>query len=116
MGRVSVYLVDHHGFDQSNAKALVDIIRPRVAIMDNGAHKGGSPEAWQTVHDSPALLDLYMLHNAEGSDDAHNSSEAMIANPKGDGDGHYFKVMAEADGSFSVTNSRTGNTKHYPAE
>jgi competence protein ComEC len=116
IGRVSVYLVDHHGFDQSNAKALVDIIRPRVAIMDNGAHKGGSPEAWRTVHDSPALLDLYMLHNAEGSDDAHNSSEAMIANPKGDGDGHYFKVMAEADGSFSVTNSRTGNTKHYPAE
>ena len=116
IGRVSVYLVDHHGFDQSNAKALVDVIRPRVAIMDNGAHKGGSPEAWQTVHDSPALLDLYMLHNAEGSDDAHNSSEAMIANLKGDGDGHYFKVMAEADGSFSVTNSRTGNTKHYPAE
>jgi competence protein ComEC len=116
IGRVSVYLVDHHGFDQSNAKALVDIIRPRVAIMGNGAHKGGSPEAWRTVHDSPALLDLYMLHNAEGSDDAHNSSEAMIANPKGDGDGHYFKVMAEADGSFSVTNSRTGNTKHYPAE
>lgn len=116
IGRVSVYLVDHHGFNQSNAKAFVDSIRPRVAIMDNGAHKGGSPEAWQTVHDSPSLLDLYMLHTAEGSDDAHNSPEAMIANPKGDGDGHYFKVTADGDGSFSVTNSRTGNTKHYPAE
>lgn len=116
IGKVSVYLVDHHGLDQSNAKSLVDAIRPRVAIMDNGAHKGGSPEAWKTVHDSPSLLDLYMLHNAEGSDDAHNSSEAMIANPKGDGDGHYFKVIADGDGSFSVTNSRTGNTKHYPAK
>jgi hypothetical protein len=55
-----------------------------------------------------------MVHTAEGSDAAHNSPEALIANPKGaDSDGAYFKVVANADGSFSVTNSRTGNTKDY---
>ena len=37
---------------------FVDAIHPRVAIMNNGAHKAGSPEAWQTVHDSPGLEDL----------------------------------------------------------
>jgi len=86
-----------------------------VAIMDNGAHKAGSPEAWQTVHESPGLEDLYMLHTAEDSDAAHNSADALIANLKGSGaqDGAWFKVIANADGSFSVTNARTGQTKAY---
>ena len=116
IGTVDLYLVNHHGFNQSNSHAFVDAIHPRVAIMDNGAHKAGSPEAWQTVHESPGLLDLWMLHTAEDSDAAHNSAEDLIANPKGDGDGHYFKVVAHHDGSFSVTNSRTGQTKEYRAQ
>jgi hypothetical protein len=116
LGHVSLYLVDHHGMNLSNSRALVDAIHPRVAVMDNGAHKAGSPEAWQTVHDSPGLLDLWMLHTAEGSDAAHNSAEPLIANLKGGSDGHYIKVVADGDGSFSVTNARTGQTKKYPRE
>jgi competence protein ComEC len=113
IGHVDLYLVTHHGLDQSNSRAIVDAIHPRVAIMPNGAHKGGSPEAWQTVHSSPGLEDLWQLHTAEDSDAAHNSPEALIANPKGDGDGAYLKAVASDDGSFSVTNSRTGQTKEY---
>jgi competence protein ComEC len=112
---IDLYLVDHHGMNLSNSRALVDAIHPRVAIMNNGAHKAGMPEAWQTVHDSPGMEDLYMVHTAEGSDAAHNSPEALIANPKGSTtDGAYFKVVALASGSFSVTNTRTGQTKDYP--
>ncbi len=114
IGTVDLYLVDHHGMNLSNARAFVDAIHPRVAIMDNGAHKAGSPEAWQTVHDSPGLGDLWMLHTAEGSDAAHNSPEAQIANLKGGVDGFWIKVVASSDGSFSVTNARTGQTKNYP--
>jgi beta-lactamase superfamily II metal-dependent hydrolase len=113
IGRVDLYLVNHHGFNLSNSKAFVDAIHPRVAIMDNGAHKAGSPEAWQTVHESPGLEDLWMLHTAEGSDAAHNSAEGLIANLKGGADGAYLKVVAEGDGGFSVTNGRTGETKRY---
>jgi beta-lactamase superfamily II metal-dependent hydrolase len=113
IGRVDLYLVNHHGFNLSNSKAFVDAIHPRVAIMDNGAHKAGSPEAWQTVHESPGIEDLWMLHTAEGSDAAHNSAEALIANVKVGADGAYLKVVAEADGSFSVANGRTGKTKRY---
>jgi hypothetical protein len=54
-----------------------------------------------------------MLHTAEGSDAAHNSADPLIANVKGGADGAYLKVAADADGSFSVTNSRTGTTKRY---
>ncbi|UWZ86021.1 ComEC/Rec2 family competence protein [Occallatibacter riparius] len=113
IGHVDLYLVNHHGMNLSNSKAFVDAIAPRVAIMDNGAHKAGSPEAWQTVHESPGLEDLWMLHTAEGSDAAHNSADPLIANLKGGADGAYFKVVAHEDGSFSVMNSRTGQTKQY---
>jgi len=115
IGHVDLYLVNHHGFNLSNSKAFVDAIHPRVAIMDNGAHKAGSPEAWQTVHESPGLADLYMLHTAEDSDAAHNSPAPLVANLKGGSDGAYFKVVAHADGSFSVWNSRTGQKKEYAA-
>jgi competence protein ComEC len=114
IGTVDLFLVNHHGFNLSNAKAFVWAIHPRVAIMNNGAHKAGSPEAWQTVHQSPGIEDLWMLHTAEDSDAAHNSAEPLIANPKGAPDGAYFKVAASRDGSFSVTNTRTGQTKDYP--
>ena len=113
IGSVDLYLVNHHGFNLTNSKAFVDAIHPRVAIMDNGAHKAGSPEAWQTIHESPGLQDLYMLHTAEGSDAAHNSADPLIANLKGSPDGAYLKVSANADGSFSVFNSRTAQTKSY---
>ena len=114
IGTVDLYLVNHHGMNLSNSRAFVDAIRPRAAIMNNGAHKAGSPEAWQTVHESPGIEDLYMLHNAEDSDAAHNSANALVANPKGASDGAYFKVEASQEGSFSVMNSRTGQTKNYP--
>jgi len=116
LGKVSLFLVSHHGLDQSNAKSLVNAIHPRAAIMNNGSHKGGSPEAWQTVSETVGAENLFMLHTAEGSDAAHNSAEEMIANPKGDGEGHYLKVVASLNGNFSVLNSRTGQTKKIPAK
>lgn len=116
LGKVSLFLVSHHGLDQSNSKSLVDAIHPRAAIMNNGAHKGGSPDAWQTVSESVGAKNLFMLHTAEGSDAAHNSSEDMIANPRGDGEGHYFKLTARMDGSFDIKNSSTSQTKSFPAK
>ena len=116
LGNVSLFLVSHHGLDQSNSKSLVDAIHPRAAIMNNGSHKGGSPEAWQTVSETVGPKNLFMLHTAEGSDAAHNSAEGMIANPKGDGEGHYFKVAARKDGTFSITNSRTSETREFSSK
>jgi len=115
IGTVDLYMIDHHGFNLSNARAFVDAIHPRVAIMDNGAHKAGSPEAWQTVHDSPGLEDLWQLHTAEDSDAAHNTAPALIANPAGSAtDGVWLKVSAQADGSFFVFNPRNKMAVAYP--
>lgn len=114
LGPVDLFLVTHHGADLSNPKALVWALHPRVAVIDNGARKGASPAAWQIVHDSPGLEDLWQLHYAAESDKDHNVDPDHIANVKENCEGKYFKVMAEPDGSFTLTNARTGNQKTYP--
>jgi competence protein ComEC len=43
LGDVDAYLVSHHGSDTSGSAALVHALRPRAAIMNNGALKGGGP-------------------------------------------------------------------------
>lgn len=113
IGKVDLYLVAHHGEDSSNSKAMVWAVHPRVAIINNGARKGGKPAAWQIVHDSPGLEDLWQLHYAAEADRDHNVADERIANVKENCEGKYLKVSAEADGSFSVTNGRTGAEKTY---
>jgi|SRR5579862_4625743 len=113
LGTVDLFLVTHHGADLSNPKALVWALHPRVAVIDNGPRKGASPAAWQIVHDSPGLEDLWQLHYAEESDQAHNIDAEHIANVKENCEGKNLKVSAESDGTFTITNSRTGAQKTY---
>jgi beta-lactamase superfamily II metal-dependent hydrolase len=113
LGKVNLFLVTHHGADLSNPKALVWALHPQVAIIDNGARKGATPAAWQVVHDSPGLQDLWQLHYAEESDKAHNTDPERIANVKENCEGKFLKVTAEKNGSFTVINGRTGAEKKY---
>jgi hypothetical protein len=113
LGTVDLFLVTHHGADLSNPKALVWALRPRVAVIDNGPRKGSSPAAWQIVHDSPDLQDLWQLHYAAESDRDHNVPDERIANVKENCEGKSIKVVAQADGSFTLTNERTGAQKTY---
>jgi competence protein ComEC len=113
LGTVDLFLVTHHGMDLSNSKALVWAVHPRVAVINNGARKGSSPAAWQIVHDSPGLEDLWQLHYAAESDRDHNVTEERIANMRENCEGKGIKVTAEADGGFTVTNGRTGEQKTY---
>jgi competence protein ComEC len=113
VGNVDLFLVTHHGADLSNPKPLVWALHPRVAIFDNGPRKGASPAAWQIVHDSPGLEDLWQLHYAAESDKEHNIDGERIANVKENCEGKFLKVTAETNGSFTLTNARTGATKTY---
>jgi competence protein ComEC len=115
LGRFDIYIVSHHGWDQSNSPALVDGIAPRVAIMDNGAKKGGSPSVWDTIEKSPGLEDLWQLHFSEEGGSKHNVAPEYIANLDGPDAGNYIEVTANPDGSFTVFNSRTQKNKDYPA-
>jgi competence protein ComEC len=115
IGIVDVYLTSHHGLNQSGSPALVKALHPRVAIMNNGARKGGSPDAWQIVHDSPGLEDLWQLHYAmEGGKD-HNSPDTFLANVDEFCEGKYLELTAQSNGSFTIANSRNKFQKVYKA-
>jgi competence protein ComEC len=114
LGKIDIYIVSHHGWFQSSSPALVYGIDPRVAIMDNGAKKGGTPSAWDIIKASPRLEDLWQLHFSEEGGPAHNAPEPFIANLSGPEDAaNYIKLTASTDGNFDVYNSRTNKAKHY---
>ena len=115
IGRFDVYIVSHHGLDRSGSPALVDAIAPRVAIMDNGPHKGDAPTTFATIEGSPRLEDLWQLHTSE-IPGAKNVAESRIANLPGPDAANYLKLTVHTDGSFAVTNSRTDDTVEYPAK
>jgi competence protein ComEC len=113
LGTVDLFLISHHGFSWSNAKAMVLALHPRVAININSAKKGGDAESWQIVHDSPGLQDLWQLHYADAAGDAHNSPKDFIANFDDGPDGNSIQVTAQPDGTFTVLNSRNHFEKTY---
>jgi competence protein ComEC len=115
LGHVDIYIVSHHGSSQSGSRALVHGIAPRVAIMDNGETKGGSPSSWDIIEKSPGIEDIWQLHFSKEGGVKHNVADPFIANLLGPDAGNYLKVTAWKDASFEVFNSRTKSNKHYPA-
>ena len=113
IGKIDLFVVTHHGSAPSNPKALVHAIQPRVAIMDNGARKGGSAEAWQTVHDAPGLAGFWQVHYAIPAGKDHNVPDDFIANIEEKCAGKSIAVTGDEDGTLTVTNSRNGFSKTY---
>ncbi len=116
LGKADIYIVSHHGMDWSNSPALVHGIQPRVAIMDNGAKKGGAPSAWDIIHSSPGLEAFWQLHFSDAGGTEHNSPDPYIANVMDTDTGFYLKLTANEDGSFAIYNPRNKVTKDYPAK
>jgi len=112
IGEVSVYLIAHHGNYDSDAAAVYAALTPRVALMNNGPTKGGDPWTFKTVRSQPGV-DLWQLH-ASHHPQAQNSPDDLIANlDDQECEGNWIKLTASDDGSFQITNGRTGQTKTY---
>ena len=115
LGKVDVLVVSHHGWYQSSSPALVDAIHPRVAIMDNGAKKGGSIPVLDTIRQAPGLVTLWQLHYSDEGGAEHNTDAKYIANLDGPDAGNGLELTADRDGGFSVRNPRTDGLKVYSA-
>jgi len=115
LGAIDIYIVSHHGWSQSSSPALLNAIAPRVAIMDNGAKKGGTPSVWDIIEKSPRLENLWQLHYSDEGGAAHNVAAEFIANPEGPDAGNYLELTAWPNGRFDVWNPRTAKGIHYPA-
>jgi competence protein ComEC len=131
VGTVDLYITSHHGLATSGSAVLVHALRPRVAVMNNGTRKGGSPEAFRILHESPGLEDLWQLHWSHNAGLELNAPGIFVANldapevlagivsgaggrpPAHDGPAYAIHVSARPDGSFTVTNTRNGFTQTY---
>ena len=82
--------------------------------MNNGERKGGDPSYWDIVHSAPGLEDFWQLHRSAAGGAQHNSPDQFLANVNETDHGHNIKLIAQPDGSFRVTNERTGFSKDYP--
>ena len=115
IGHIDLYQVTHHGMSISNNVTLLRTVKPTVAVMDNGAHKGGAAETVKRLKDLASLQALYQLHrNVESSND-QNAPPEFIANIEEKPDAGYAISVAvdPAKHIFTVINERTHVSTNY---
>ncbi|MGH7618590.1 MAG: ComEC/Rec2 family competence protein [Gemmatimonadaceae bacterium] len=110
VGESDVYLIAHHGGADGSDPSLFAAVKPLVAIMSNGPHKGGQAQTLATIRQMPSI-DGWQLHRSLNRG-AENMPDEHIANLD-ESTSAWLKVSANADGSFTVTNGRTGVSKSY---
>lgn len=109
VGEVEVYLVTHHGGNDAADPSLYSALKPLVSIFNNGMRKGAQADTMNTVQ---ALgLETWQLHKTVNAN-APNAPDERIANLD-ESTAHWLKVSATDDGSFTVTNPRTGQATSY---
>jgi beta-lactamase superfamily II metal-dependent hydrolase len=139
LGTVDVILGVHHGQATSNSEVMIHATSPRVIIMNNGTRKGGEPEVMTTIFSSPGLEDLWQMHFSLLSGQEYSSPGMFVANvadeapaalpvapmpapapgttaapaPVHNGTAYWIKLVAQEDGTYTVTNARNGFTKRY---
>jgi competence protein ComEC len=109
---VNLYQVTHHGMEISNNPMLLSMVKPQVAIENNGPSKGGHPDTYKRLS-AIAGLDIFQLHRNLSTTDADNTTPEKTANlgKEADCTGNMMKVSVAAGGtSFKVTNTRTGQS------
>ena len=110
IGTADVYLISHHGAADAADPSLFKAVNPRVAIFNNGQTKGAQAETLATVAGLPSI-DAWQLHRTVNAG-AQNVEDARIANLD-ETTSAWIKISAKSDGSFTVTNGRTGALKAY---
>ena len=122
LGTVTIYQTTKHGgWDGGGAPAFINALMPQVVLVNNGANKGlGIPRGhghYERMTRIPGIEGIWQVHmSPEGP--AHNAPENQIANVDKNPehtDVHWIKTSIKPDGTFTVTNSRTGFRKNYTA-
>jgi beta-lactamase superfamily II metal-dependent hydrolase len=142
IGTLDLFLGLHHAVNTSTSEVMMHAARPRVAIVNNGTRKGAQPDVMQVIFSSPGFENLWQIHFSQLSGQEYTVPGMFIANhtdaqdaampvapiaapapgpntpppPAHNGKAYWFKVSAQTDGTFTVTNSRNGFSKTYAAK
>ena len=137
IGVIDLLIATRHG--NVNGEFLVNAINPRVVVTNNGTRKGAQPDAMKIFFSAPRVEDVWQIHFSLLGGQEYTVPGMFIANavdqqpeaipvapftppppgqqapppPEHNGKAFYFKISAQRDGTFSVTNTRNGFTKTY---
>ena len=114
IGPVDVYQVTHHGLDISNNPVLINTVRPRVAVFNNGPEKGGAPAVTAALRRSPEIKAIYQLHRNVRVGAQENTDPEFIANADAKCQAEPIKLSVAPDGkSYTLTVGSKGKPKRY---
>ena len=115
VGEVDVYQVTHHGLDSSNNPVVLEALRPRVAIMNNGSTKGCMPEVFANIKETKSILALYQVHkNVRDDGSVNNAPDEYIANHEAECKGNFIKLSVEPDGKgYTVSIPAGGHERTF---
>src|SRR5258708_31248402 len=108
IGLVDVYQVTHRGLDISNNPVLVQTVKPRVAICNNGARKGAAAFVIDTLRRVEGIEAIYQLHKNLTVGEAENTDAAFIANKDAECKGEGISLSVAADGKTYAVSVGTG--------
>ncbi len=137
LGTVDLLIAARHG--NVNGEFLAHALRPRAIVTNNGTRKGAQPEAMKIFFSSPGVEDVWQIHFSQLSGQEYTVPGMFIANvidqqqdampvtplpappqgqqapppPEHNGKAYYFKISAQQDGVFTVTNPRNAFSKSY---
>jgi beta-lactamase superfamily II metal-dependent hydrolase len=80
IGRVDVFQTSYHGADYGNNPVLIDTIKPRVAVINNGPRKGCDPIVVERLKRTSGIDAIYQVHRNVRVDARENTAEEFIAN------------------------------------
>ncbi|HEY2945501.1 MAG TPA: MBL fold metallo-hydrolase [Vicinamibacteria bacterium] len=114
LGTVDVYQVTHHGADNSNNPALVAAVAPTVAVIDNGAKKGGTPAAYKVLRQTPSIKDVFQLHRNVATTAADNPPPELTANDDEACQGEWIRLRVDPPAtSYTVEVHGKGTKRTY---
>ena len=109
IGEADVYAIAHHGGADGSDPSLFSAVKPRAAVFSNGTRKGAQAATFNTLRQLG--IAGWQLHRTQ-SPGAENMPDAQIANLD-TSTSAWLKLSASPDGSFTITNGRTGQTTSY---
>lgn len=114
IGTVDVYQVTHHGADSSNHPAVLQALQPRVAVMNNGARKGGAAVSVQTLKATRSVEAVFAMHRNVTTGPTDNADPSHTANDEEQCRGEGIRLAVAADAkSYTVTVPAKGTTKTF---
>ena len=111
IGTADVYQVSHHGLDISNNPALLKAVSPTVAVINNGAKKGGNAPTFKWLKETSSIQDIFQVHRNVATTAADNTAPELTANDDEKCEGHGIVLTVDAAGKNYTVEVPSKKTK-----